>query len=52
MLNDETGAIQIQLYGEIAIKIKNNNILELINSYSKNGILYNKAGEKDIIHEM
>lgn len=52
MLNDETGVIQIQLYGEIAIKIKNNDILELINSYSNNGILYNKAGETDIIHEM
>ena len=52
ILYDDTGEIRLQLWGDIAKKIKNNDILELNQAYSKNGILNNKQGGVEIIHEI
>jgi hypothetical protein len=52
MLHDETGEIKVMLWGGIAEKIQNNDILELNQAYSKNGILNNKQGGTEIIHKM
>ncbi|MBT6646557.1 MAG: hypothetical protein HOB51_03455, partial [Thaumarchaeota archaeon] len=52
ILYDDTGEIRIQLWGDIAEKIQNEDILELNDAYSKNGILYNKQGGTEIIHQM
>jgi len=52
ILYDDTGEIKVQLWGDIAKKIQNNDILELDKAYSKNGILNNKQGGMEIIHKI
>ena len=52
VLYDDTGEIGIQLWGNIAENIQNNDILELNEAYSKNGILHNKQGGVEIIHKI
>ena len=52
ILYDDTGEIRIKLWGHIAEKIQNEDILELNDAYSKNGILHNKQGGTEIIHQM
>ena len=49
-LVDDTGETKIRLWGEIANTIEDNNILELTDAYSKNGILNNSQGGKEKIH--
>ena len=51
ILYDETGEIKLKLWGDISKKIQNGDILEIIQGYAKNGILNNKQGGKEIIHE-
>ena len=51
ILYDETGEIKIKLWGEISKEIQNGDILEIIQGYTKNGILNNKQGGKEIIHK-
>ncbi len=50
-LHDDTGEIKCQLWGDVANKIKNGDVLELANAYTKNGRLINKFGEKWKIHD-
>ena len=52
ILYDDTGEIKITLWGEIAKKIQNDDILELDQAYSKKGILNNKQGGTEVIHKM
>ena len=52
ILYDDTDEIRITLWGEIAKKIKNNDILELDQAYSKKGMLNNKQGGMEVIHKM
>ena len=52
ILYDDTGEIKITLWGEIAKKIQNDDILELDQAYSKKGILNNKQGGMEIIHKI
>lgn len=52
ILYDDTGEIKITLWGEIAKKIQNDDILELDQAYSKKGILNNKQGGMEVIHKM
>ena len=51
ILYDETGEIKIKLWGEISKEIQNGDILEIIQGYTKNGILNNKQGGQEIIHK-
>ena len=51
-LVDDTGEIKVRLWGDIANTIKNDDILELTEAYSKNGILNNKQGGKEKIHDL
>ena len=52
ILYDDTGEIKIQLWGEIAEKINDGDYLELDEAYAKNGILNNKRGSYEKIHEI
>jgi hypothetical protein len=52
ILYDDTGEIKVKLWGDIAKKIHEGDLLELDNAYSKNGILSNKQGGMEVIHEI
>ncbi len=41
ILFDESGEIKMKLWGDIVNEIKDDDVLELFNAYTKNGILYN-----------
>ena len=52
ILYDDTGEIKITLWGEVAKKIQNGDILELDKAYSKKGVLNNKQGGVEVIHKI
>ena len=51
ILFDESGEIKMKLWGEIADEVKEGDVLELFNGYTKNGILYNSKDGWEKIHK-
>lgn len=52
IISDETGEIQIKLWGEISKEIKDGDVVELVGGYVKNGILQNSKNGQERIHKI